>query len=183
MCVVTVAKLATAPSVRTPSAASSAPELSRARLLVRHAHAFALRSLLPRASRRLATQPRLPWPPHEPPHRAPFSSPPPPKPTHETASRPLSEAHRPGHHLHTSPEHHRRGSVRRRPAARRGATTTDHLEPPNHHPQVRTSPLTLSPNFPLAAGAGPRRKRRRQALPCSQFCQGPTGRRNRSPGV
>ena len=70
LCVVTVAKLATAPSVRTPSAASSAPELSRARLLVRHAHAFTLRSLLPCASRCLATPPRLPWPPPAPPRRA-----------------------------------------------------------------------------------------------------------------
>ena len=68
-----------------------------------------------------------------------------------------AEPSQPGRPLHTSPERRRRGSVRRRPAARRGATTTDHPEPPNHHPQVRTSPLNLFPNFPLAAGERPRR--------------------------
>ena len=81
------------------------------------------------------------------------------------------EPSQPGRPLHTSPERRRRGSVRRRPAARRGATTTDHPEPPNHHPQVRTSPLNLFPNFPLAAGAEPRRKT--AARPCSVLSRPP----------
>ena len=99
------------------------------------------------------------------PSRRPSSPRPPPTPK-SVCSRP-NEAPGPGHHLHTSPERHRRSSIRRRPAARRGATTTDHPEPPNHHPQVRTSPLNLFPNFPLAAGAEPRWKWRRPTLLCS----------------
>ena len=48
---------------------------------------------------------------------------------------------------------------------------------------MRTSPLTLFPNLPLAAGAEPRWKWRRQILPYSQYIQGARVKRNESSGV
>ena len=154
LCVVTVAKLATAPSVHTPSAASSAPELSRARLLVRHAHAFALRSLLPRASRRLATS-RARHGHQSPLHAepstelAPLST----NPQIRLISSPRSSRTRPSppRLAGTPPQRHSTTAARRLPWSRRH-------RPPPRAPRTPTGPR----RSPLAPPPLPRRQ---QSLP------------------
>ena len=87
-------------------------------------------------------------------------------------------------HLHPwPPERRRAGAVPPLSAGACGAVVSDLLPANQGHPEVRLSPLSLFPNFPLAAGAEPRWKRRRQTLPCSQFVQGPRVKRNESSGV
>ena len=109
-----------------------------------------------------------PWPPPAAAHRgAPYFGHPCPELTLGTEPPYPHEASEPSHHRPLAPE--RRRAVQPSPpvALLRGAAASEHFPASRDHPKVRREPLSLFPNFPLAAGKGPRRKTPRKPLPCS----------------
>ena len=100
--------------------------------------------------------------------------------TLQLASAHSQEAPRPGHPDPSSPELRRAGPEPPPAACSRQRAAADRLRPQPGPLQVRLGLLVLLPHFPLAAGAGPRRKSARPSLPCSESQPGTSFEKNQN---